>query len=197
MPRRRRKSYHHGDLAAALRASARASIARDGVAKFSLRAVAKQAEVDPAAVYRHYADKQALLEAVAEDGFIELATHMQQAQSTRRTPETRMAAIGAAYVHFAIAEPELFRAMFGPQRIDVPTIAAAASGGRSPYQILLDALAELHEAGRSIHPPERASLPAWSAIHGLAYLAIDGRIDDVEASIRDVTRSILRSLEPR
>ena len=59
------------------------------------------------------------------------------------------------------------------------------------------ALTELHEAGRSTVPARQSALPAWSAVHGLAMLTIHGRVDDVDSAIRDVTRTILRSLEPR
>lgn len=192
-----RESYHHGDLAAALGASARELVRRHGAAGFSLRAAAKEAGVDPAAVYRHYKDKQALLERVCVDGFIELADEMESAYASKRRPHLRFAAVGEVYVRFAVREPELFRLMLGPQRTDVATVASAAVGGRSPYHILLGALEDLRDAERCALPIRRAAVTAWSAVHGLAYLAIESRVDDLEVALRDVTQTLLRGLEPR
>lgn len=162
---------------------------------FSLRAAAKQAGVDPAAVYRHYADKRALLAAVARDAFVELAEAMEASLARRRTPASRFTAVGEAYVRFALAQPRLFRLMFSDSGVDRASVEAAAPGGRSPYGILLDALEELRDAGTSRHEPARAALGAWSAVHGFAHLALEGRVDDVEAGLRDVIGLVLRGLE--
>jgi AcrR family transcriptional regulator len=189
-----RATYHHGDLPRVLRETARALVSEHGSEGFSLRAAAKQAGVDPAAVYRHYADKQALLRAIAREGFVELAAAMEASLARRRTPESRLIAVGEAYVRFAVAEPELFFLMFGRSGVATSDVEAEAPGGRSPYKILLDCLVELEAAGKSELPAQRASLGAWSAVHGLAHLVIEGRIEDVELGIREVTRSVLRSL---
>jgi len=197
VPRTSRETYHHGDLAAALSTSARALVRHHGGGGFSLRAAAKEAGVDPAAVYRHYKDKQALLERVCVDGFIELANEMEDAYASKRRPHLRFMAVGEAYVRFAVREPELFRLMLGPQRTDVATVASATAGGRSPYQILVGALEELREAEQCALPIRRSALTAWSAVHGLAYLAIDSRVDDLDVALRDVTQTVLRGLERR
>lgn len=99
-----------------------------------------------------------------------------------------------AYVRFAVAEPEPFRLMFGRSGVETSDIEAELVSGRSPYEILLECLVELEAAGKSELPAPRATLGAWSAVHGLAHLAIEGRLEDVELGIREVTKSVLRSL---
>ena len=194
VPGRTRDGYHHGDLPRVLRATARALVSKHGAVGFSLRAAAKEAGVDPAAVYRHYADKDALLVAVASEGYVELAAAMEHELAKRRTPETRFIGVGEAYVRFALAEPELFRLMFGRNTVDPAAVDQAAAGGRRPFRILLDCLQELADAGKLAFPPRRAALPAWSAVHGLSYLAIEGRIDDVDQALRIVLETLLRGL---
>lgn len=193
-PRQARSHYHHGDLPRTLREVARVMVREQGSEAFSLRAAAKQAGVDPAAVYRHFADKQALLRDVALSGFVELAEAMEATLARRRSPESRFCAVGEAYVRFAVAEPELFRLMFGKGLVVRTEVEAAATAGRDPYRILLDTLVELRDAGLSSQAPERAALTAWASVHGLAHLAIDGRIDDLELGIREVSKAVLRGL---
>lgn len=195
MPRAR-THYHHGDLGRALRCAASAVIRREGPERFSLRAIAKATGVDPAAVYRHYRDKQALLDAVAEDGFVELTEAMEAAATAHRKAAPRLRAAGEAYVRFAVTEPHLFRLMFGPGGVDPQAVAARTDSGRDAFGTLLALLDELREAGQSRLTARRAALPAWAAVHGLAELALLGRVDDLEGSLRDGLRTLLRGLSP-
>jgi AcrR family transcriptional regulator len=167
-----------------------------GTEAFSLRAAAKSAQVDPAAVYRHFRDKQALLDAVAEDGFVRLADEMHVASSVHARPAARLRAVGEAYVRFAVAEPRLFRLMFGASSVDPEVVARRSVAGVSPYGILLGALEELRSARQSSLTARRGALPAWSAVHGLAELVLLGWIDDLEAALRDVVQTLIRGLAP-
>ena len=103
---------------------------------------------------------------------------MEQQTPESADPEKRLRAIGAAYVHFAVDEPELFRLAFGPFGSGSEHhVSGVGPGGRNPYELLLDALAGLHRIGRVRHPPARAAISMWCAVHGLAHLAVDGNID--------------------
>lgn len=165
-----RTTYHHGDLRAALLAAARVLLDEGGVAAVSLREAARRAGVSPAACYRHFADKDALLTALAEQGFQEFAQALGQASHGAQEPFAEM---GIAYVLFAVQRPGMFRLMFGP---------AVADRSRSPA--LLAAIAastQLFESGlkRSTHVAPQdpvAGLRAWATVHGLATLAIDGML---------------------
>jgi AcrR family transcriptional regulator len=111
---REKRPYHHGDLRQALVRSALEILSESGVGGLSLRAAARRARVSAMAPYRHFADKEALLAAVAEYGFRELAAQLTAATATAADPRAGLAALGVAYVLFARDEPSLFKLIFGP-----------------------------------------------------------------------------------
>src|SRR5580704_515080 len=104
-------SYHHGDLRVACLHAARELLEENGSSELSLRAVARRAGVSPTAPYRHYADRDALLSAVAAMGYRELAEKLAAAHPAPSTPDD-LAAVAVAYVHFALEHPAVFRVMF-------------------------------------------------------------------------------------
>lgn len=176
--------YHHGDLSRALVAAAGALLRREGLGGLSLRAVAREAGVSPAAPYRHFADKDALLAALAASGFASLRTALETADAAEASPRAALTAQGAAYVAFATAEPELFRLMFGGAK---PADAAGlyAEAGAT-FEVLRHRIATLL-------PPaevETGALGAWSMVHGLASLIVDRRIEaaDPAALAHEVLR---------
>jgi AcrR family transcriptional regulator len=103
--------YHHPDLRTALVEAATAAIERSGYENLSLRELAESVGVSRAAPYRHFADKRALLAAIAADGFDRL-TAIYHAIPEQKTPQDRLAAAGRAYLAFAAERPQLFRLMF-------------------------------------------------------------------------------------
>ena len=109
------RPYHHGDLPAALLEAALGLLEDDQA--FSLRAVARRAGVSPTAPYRHYADKEALLAALATDGFAQLAGHLEAA--------AELTDMAVAYVAFALAHPGLFRLMYGRPTADAASARTA------------------------------------------------------------------------
>lgn len=192
-----RASYHHGDLAQALRAEALRLVREHGVHGFSLRGTARGVGVDVAAVYRHYRDKEALLRAVARDGFVALARSMAAERTDATDPAARLRAVGRAYVAFAVREPELFRLLFGPY--GAGSDAPVFEGGRSvAFEELTDALRALADAGACDRPVADAALAAWAAVHGLATLLVDGPLDDAarEHSVETVLDVVVAGLRP-
>ncbi len=174
-------TYHHGDLPNALVAAALELIREAGLGALTLRAVARRAGVSEAAPYRHFADKDALLAAVAEQGFLALGHKMDEAAGREPGTDvlTRLRRLGAAYVRFAVENPAHFRVMTGPvvaQRKDYPSLdrVADASFGR-----LLAVLAEAQQAGIVAEGElQDIGLAAWSFVHGLAALAIEGHLEE-------------------
>jgi len=179
--------YHHGDLRRALLEAALALIVEKGVEGFSLRETAREVGVSPAAAYRHFEDKMALLRALASDGMGRLALAMEEGMARARgapgspaRAAAELAALGTAYVEFAVAHPAHFRVMFGPWCLGAEHAelhAEAAPHGRDPYQLLVDALDGLVKAG-AIAPAARAGaeIVAWSSVHGLASLLVEGAL---------------------
>ena len=106
-------NYHHGNLKNALVRAARAQISQEGAASLNLRAVARAVGVTHPAAYRHFADKEALLEAVAQGGFDELADALHESiEENKGGLEPTLHALAHAYIYFALENPELARVMF-------------------------------------------------------------------------------------
>jgi AcrR family transcriptional regulator len=153
-------TYHHGDLRAALLQSAGELLEEQGLAALSLREAARRAGVSHNAPYRHFPDRNALLAALAAEGFAMLGEAMEGKAGRER---------GEAYVRFALARPNRFRLMFGGQ-LELgkhPELRAAA--GRT-YQGLVASF----RSREDIADPEIAAAAAWSLTHGLAHLLLDG-----------------------
>src|SRR5882757_10712815 len=123
-----RSPYHHGDVRAACLRAAMELLEEGGATALSLRAVARRAGVSAAAPYRHYADREALVSAVAAVGYGELAERLAAAHPSPSTPE-QLASVAIAYVQFALERPALFRLMFGDScdRDNDERIAATAA----------------------------------------------------------------------
>jgi AcrR family transcriptional regulator len=186
----KRATYRHGDLYRALLDAAVELARHGGRNAVVLREVTRQAGVSPNAAYRHFEDLGALLRAVSWAAQARLAQAMEselavinvsgdQAQDAR----AKLRAVGTGYLKFAQAEPGLFRMAF-TEHIDMSEAANPASTGESgltPFQILSAALDDLVAAGQL--PLERrtaAEFFAWSAVHGLAMLLIDGPLRGLE-----------------
>jgi AcrR family transcriptional regulator len=181
---RPKRGYHHGDLKRALQETALRLVVERGPEGFSLREAAREVGVSPGAAYRHFADKNALLATLAADGHGRLATHMEKAVArvagAAGTPAKAVAdfaAIGEGYVDFAVRHPAHFRVMFGPCLEAEGFAPCLSPSGRDAYQILVDALDALVAAGvvpAAARPG--AELPAWSMVHGLSALLVDGAL---------------------
>jgi AcrR family transcriptional regulator len=185
--------------------AATALIAEVGPRGFSLREVARRARVSEAAPYWHFDDKEALLAAVAERGFIELATSMQNSRPAHDDPLGRFQALGIAYVRFALRHSSYLRVMFGaasPSRTAHPSLMEAA--GRT-FEMLVAAIVEAQRAHQVVAgDPEDLAIAGWALTHGLAELLVDGKLrarvtseDDVEALARRVTGILGLGLLPR
>jgi AcrR family transcriptional regulator len=181
-------AYHHGDLRNALVEAAVAAARVNGPDAVAVRDMARQVGVSHNAAYRHFASREDLLTAVAEVGLGGLGATMRQeldAAPRRRDPadraRKRLRAIGRAYVSYAVAEPGLFRTIWAAaQYPSVPARAApsddmAQAETPDPYLILNAVLDELVDAGAipASHRPYSETV-AWSAVHGLSMLIING-----------------------
>ncbi len=166
-------SYHHGDLRRALMDAALATVAEGGVASLSLRQAARRAGVSPAAPYHHFASVDALVQALCNEGFAGLEKTMAaRAAAAGPAPQARMQALGRAYVEYATSHPAHFRLMFsGP----APELAAPAADTVPAFDQLIAGIRDLQEARLAPRGPVAPlALLAWSLVHGLACLRIDG-----------------------
>jgi AcrR family transcriptional regulator len=184
--------YHRGNLHEDLMRVARDSIEKDGADKLSLRACARALSVDPAAVYRHFRSKDALLSAVAADAFADLSRRLDEAD--RSEPDNHREALiktGLAYVTFAVSNPNRFDMMFNlVSRLPDETIADLSRAGLNAYDVLCRAWSRCAPEDQ---PPEAAAgftQAMWSTVHGISVLLNSG-IGPVDQAERDAyARSI-------
>ena len=172
------RQYHHGDLRRALIDAALAIVSGEGVAALTLREVARAAGVSHAAPYHHFADKAAILAAVAEEGFRALhAALSDDAVSRERDPVERLRHQGVAYVRFAAAHPSHFRVMFGSREFDWSDYPSLSEAATVAFGDLFGSVTACIEAGHAHgDDPTLAALTAWSLVHGLSALWIDGPV---------------------
>src|SRR5689334_444783 len=175
--RKPRGRYHHGNLRRALIDEALRTIQRAGVEGVTLRAVGGALGVSRTALYRHFADKDALLAVVAREGFVALREALDRARATTSSLRDQLAAMGAAYVRFAIDNPAHYQVMFGrflERCRDEPELLADAAAA---FQALVDMIVDLQQAKQVRRgDPQELSRFVWASVHGIAMLAINGQL---------------------
>ncbi|MBS0506089.1 MAG: TetR/AcrR family transcriptional regulator [Proteobacteria bacterium] len=192
-----RRTYRHGDLRSALLDAGVALAREGGPTAIVLREATRRAGVVPNAAYRHFASHQALFEAVRTTalGLLarEIEAEVKAARKLRGSGRRARAAfrgVGIGYLRFAWQEPGLFRTAFAARPFNLHEFAAddaAARGasGRDPFELLCDALDDLVAAG--LLPAARrpgAEFMSWSAVHGMAFLMLDGPLRALNEAAR-------------
>ncbi len=149
---------------------------RDGPARFSLREAARQAKVSPAAVYRHFKDKDALLQAVTAAGFTGFRTYLMRSLSAS-TPRARLAASAQAYLRFGLENPLDYQVLFMDR---APSCREPMTTASETFQFIVDRVRECIDAQviRKGDPVEIATF-IWAHVHGLVSLRLCGHLDGV------------------
>ncbi len=198
--RKPKGSYHHGNLRRALIDAALELIEKEGPASLSLREVARRAGVSTAAPYRHFLSREALLAAVAEEGFRLLGDEIRRAIAAHDDAPRCLGEAGIAYVLFAAAHPSRYNVMFSPELADRTTHPSLEAAADDASRVLLGAIRDYQEAGwMRFRDPGELQLSAWSSMHGLASLITGGHIrvaGSDPARIEEIARPVVRSLVP-
>jgi AcrR family transcriptional regulator len=189
----KRSTYRHGDLHQALIAAGTALARGGGPDAVVLREATRRVGVSPNAAYRHFADRRALLDAVCAAAQSLLAVAIEQelgrvsiSGDKSDVARRRLRAVGTGYLRFAQKEPGLFRTAFvSPDLEGAYDPARAGGSGKTPFALLGSVLDELVQAGAL--PAERrpaAEFLAWSSVHGLSMLLIDGPLRGLDKKKR-------------
>jgi AcrR family transcriptional regulator len=186
--------FHHGNLRQALIDGALLILAKEGAEAITLREVARRAGVTHAAPYRHFDGKEALLAAVAEEGFMQLKRDMENAAGN--DPLDRLHRYGEAYIRFALKNPAHYRLMYGPEFAHRAAHPALQEASRQAFSLLIgavrDAVAQKQvEEGDPIH----IALATWSTVHGLSLLIMDRQLDDAGVGKAQLESAIHFALE--
>jgi len=176
-----KKSYHHGDLRAALIEAGLTLLETRAADDLGLREVARAVGVSPTAIYRHFPDKRALMVALASEGLARLAVAQRAASEAAGGGVAGFSATGAAYVRFALANPALFRLIFANSGKD--DLLACMPEDDAFAFLRANATALAKEVGGDA---QIVALQAWALAHGLAMLMLDGQVQVSEAMIEQI-----------
>jgi AcrR family transcriptional regulator len=181
-----KRSYHHGNLRKALLDAGVALIGEVGPKGFTIREVARRAGVSHNAPYRHFRDKDELLEAIAVEGFERLTAAMKKRSGAGVTAAGRLRLCGCGYVDFALRWPQHFLVMFDLPYRENPKHDTVAENA---FQTLLGFIIESQKEGALPEgDPHPLALMAWSMVHGIAKLAISGKLPYSSKQVLDFTQ---------
>lgn len=195
----RARSYHHGNLRSALLARAEETVRERGVAALSLRELARETGVSHGAPRRHFGDRQALLDALAEDGFVRLGEDLDAAVRDAEPECTaQLQALARAYVRFATRHAALLELMYaGKHREGAESVYAAAERA---FAVSLGVISTAQESGELVAgDPEYLAQLALATLHGLAAMANSGMLDadELESVVPDAVEKLLHGLRRR
>lgn len=194
---KKKDSYHHGNLAESLLGAVDEIATQFGLEAVTLRACAKLVGVSPSSAFRHYADKRSLFTAFATKALIQLSESMSRAKDhAEKNNENAFRAVGLAYIEFAIDKPAFFRAMWREETIysnDENYREAASALGQHLTAGFADTIEDTDPDTLSSQ-----ELLAWSSVHGLASLMVDGPVGTGESKKVKMQKAqeMLTSLAP-
>ncbi|WP_314176278.1 TetR/AcrR family transcriptional regulator [Streptomyces winkii] len=193
------RSYHHGNLRAALLDRAEQTVREHGVEALSLRQLARDTGVSHGAPRRHFGDRQALLDALAEDGFVRLGQDLDGAVRDAEPDCTaQLQALAGAYVRFATRHAALLELMYaGKHREGAESVHEAADRA---FAVSLGVISAAQESGELVPgDPESLAQVALATLHGLTALANSGMLDgqDLESVVPDAVEKLLSGLRRR
>lgn len=195
------RPYHHGDLQRAIVGAALDVLSESQSTEFSLRELARRAGVSHNAPYKHFTDKRDLLAAVSAVGFERLAKQMTDAMKELDSPRERLSALARAYVRGGVANPALYRLMFGGYlsgedsgRPDIERTAA-----EDMKALLVEAISDgalgriLQNTPAHVPGVDGAILIFWSQMHGLTLLLVDRLVGPAERA-DELSESVLQGM---
>ncbi|HEY9842862.1 MAG: TetR/AcrR family transcriptional regulator [Candidatus Sericytochromatia bacterium] len=192
-------SYHHGNLRASLISITMEQAEAKGISDLSLRTIAKQAGVSAPALYRHFQDKEALLAAVAEQGFEELHDWLKFAAPREMPCRQRLRRFFEAYLEFMAAYPVYFQLMFGPEFKERGRYPGLLKAHESSMSLLIHVIVKGREQNvfTTTVSAEAQVLSCWSALHGYAGLYITGMLGSDKNLLDTLLEGLSKGLNPQ
>ncbi len=196
------KDYHHGSLRETLLRTAVHHLQEYGIEKLSLRAMAREIKVSQTAPYRHFKDKNALLAALATQGFEQLIDRTRQAITEAGDDSAaQLQACGIAYISFARENADLYRLMFGQGIIDRAQYKTLAHKSEQSFHVLNTIISTGIEQGVfSDQPEQMLACTAWALVHGLCDLILEQTQwpmsdETIDEQIRVSTRLLITGIK--
>lgn len=180
-----RDRYHHGDLRRALLDAALELVREKGTRGFTLSEAARRAGVSSGAPYRHFADRDAVLDALASEGLAQLHDVLRQTAATPSDDvQGEVVALARAYVRFALESPARYEVVFGPGRVRDPL----DEGVPGSFGVLLDAVTRGVAAGTFQGAPRPLAASVWALVHGVCELTLSGDVGSVVGTGEEAER---------
>lgn len=200
---RPKERFHHGDLREALIAATRELLIEHGPDGFTLADACRRAGVTTAAPYKHFRDKQEILEEIVARGFEELTAANAKAVA-EGGPGTiaGITAMGISYLDFAVAQPAVFRFMFG-HKSDLRKVQHVDESGNECLKNLINEVAAFSRKHGHKADAQQVAIRLWTFVHGASSLELDGdyaRVApglDVRKLIADVTPKLLGAVRQK
>jgi len=193
----KRARYHHGDLRAQLIEATRALVEEKGPDQFSVSEACRRAGVSTAAPYKHFADKEEMLREVAVEGMKRQRRQLiEEISKYAHGSMDRVVAMGRVYVRFAMAEPGVFRLMFGLSE-DHGEHDALIETGDDTYSVVQQEVAKCQGREEVTDLDRHQAFLLWSFVHGLSFLTIDGKLAqknldyDMDAVLKEISVRVL------
>ena len=185
-----------GDLRAQVLDASVQLIGEAGLAGLSMREVARRAGVSHQAPYHHFADKESIVAALVERGFVMLAERMEVKAAEKGTVAQRLSKAGREYVMFALEQPVFFRLMFRPELVDLERFPPAQAAGARALAVLERLVVERTEATR-VTPSRREAMVSmhWAMVHGLSSLLLDGSLGNKHPVATERSKHVEQVLE--
>lgn len=175
-----RKSYHHGDLKNALIKAGIEILSKEGVNGLSLRKAARKAGVSHAAPYAHFADKQALIAAIALDGYNQIHAHIEEVLVLYpNEPLKQLLQLAWAYMQFGLASPAHYKITFSGLIENEKNYPELVEVTRKSLAAVQKIITDCQSAGilkASENAAEVDAISLWGLIHGLVSLVIEGQV---------------------
>jgi len=177
--------YHHGDLRAAALHMGMERLESQEQPDLGLRALARDLGVSATALYRHFPNKDALLDALALEGLNRLGRNQARAAEAAGGGRAGFAEVGITYVEWAVRHPALLRLIYARVgKVDLETDDPSAMG--EAFRQLRKGIAATMPGDLTPRQRAVATLHAWSLVHGLAMLILDGQVDYDPEMVRKV-----------
>lgn len=196
---RAKEAYHHGGLREALIAAAFQLVCAHGAERFKVADACRLAGVSTAAPYKHFRNRDEILEAVVAMAFVEMTAKSMAALAPHGAGTLEgIAAMGEAYVDFAVQQPPLFRLMFG-QHPDIKAAEQVTEEGRGCFAKVIEQAALFCANNNVAGDATQIAVRLWTFVHGAASLTIDGDYDkvvpnfDVKRMVREATPMLLNA----
>jgi AcrR family transcriptional regulator len=184
------ESYHHGDLRRAVMEEAVAIVRKEGVAAVSLREIARRLGVSPGAPHHHFAEKDDLFAAIAEDAFVRIVARVGQRleQAVELGARERLRLVCETYLACAMSDKARYAIMFLPQLRDRKRFASLHETGGTALATLA---AAFHEAGTPAPRARAQAIACWATLHGFAQLANDEFLEETGGALRTLAEQVV------